>query len=131
LLKQIDESLNFAKQHDVEIALVTEDTTRSRPDVLDPLFQLPSDSASHACVCATPSAMPHRRHQESLRLDVVLARRHGQPRRQLDWHGHNDRGLGVTNAIFAVEYGADRVHGTCLGIGERVATPPSIRCCSI
>src|SRR5262249_57694736 len=39
---------------------------------------------------------------------------------KIDWHGHNDRGLGVTNAIFAAEYGADRVHGTALGIGERV-----------
>jgi 2-isopropylmalate synthase len=37
-----------------------------------------------------------------------------------DWHGHNDRGLGVTNTIFALEYGCDRAHGTCLGIGERV-----------
>ena len=37
-----------------------------------------------------------------------------------DWHGHNDRGLGVVNAIFAAEFGCDRIHGTCLGIGERV-----------
>jgi 2-isopropylmalate synthase len=26
----------------------------------------------------------------------------------------------VVNAIFAIEYGADRIHGTALGIGERV-----------
>src|SRR5690606_24800720 len=39
---------------------------------------------------------------------------------KLDWHGHNDRALGVTNAIFALEDGCDRVHGTCLGVGERV-----------
>src|SRR5213075_3580797 len=38
----------------------------------------------------------------------------------IDWHGHNDRGLGVVNSIFAIEFGADRVHGTVLGIGERV-----------
>jgi 2-isopropylmalate synthase len=38
----------------------------------------------------------------------------------IDWHGHNDRGLGVVNSIFAIEYGADRIHGTALGIGERV-----------
>ena len=38
----------------------------------------------------------------------------------IDWHGHNDRGLGVTNTIFALECGADRAHGTMLGIGERV-----------
>src|SRR5215510_3373203 len=38
----------------------------------------------------------------------------------IDWHGHNDRGLGVVNSIFAIEYGADRIHGTAMGIGERV-----------
>jgi 2-isopropylmalate synthase len=38
----------------------------------------------------------------------------------IDWHGHNDRGLAVCNSIFALEYGADRIHGTALGIGERV-----------
>jgi 2-isopropylmalate synthase len=38
----------------------------------------------------------------------------------LDWHGHNDRGLALENALWALEFGADRVHATALGIGERV-----------
>ena len=38
----------------------------------------------------------------------------------IDWHGHNDRGLGAINNLRAIEAGADRVHGTALGIGERV-----------
>jgi len=44
----------------------------------------------------------------------------GRPDVGIDWHGHNDRGLGVVNTIFAIEFGASRVHGTALGIGERV-----------
>ncbi|HLG20996.1 MAG TPA: 2-isopropylmalate synthase, partial [Bdellovibrionota bacterium] len=43
----------------------------------------------------------------------------GYPDIQIDWHGHNDRGHGVANALSAIEAGADRVHGTALGIGER------------
>ena len=39
---------------------------------------------------------------------------------KIDWHGHSDRGLGLVNALYAIEAGADRVHGTILGIGERV-----------
>ena len=39
---------------------------------------------------------------------------------KIDWHGHRDRGLGLANTLAAVEAGADRVHGTGLGIGERV-----------
>jgi len=38
----------------------------------------------------------------------------------IDWHGHNDRGFALENAIWALEHGADRVHATALGIGERV-----------
>jgi 2-isopropylmalate synthase len=43
---------------------------------------------------------------------------------KIDWHGHQDRGLGVINAIVAYEAGADRLHGTALGIGERVGNAP-------
>jgi 2-isopropylmalate synthase len=39
---------------------------------------------------------------------------------KLDWHGHRDRGLGVANTLAAIDAGVDRVHGTALGIGERV-----------
>ncbi|HMI56618.1 MAG TPA: hypothetical protein VK511_01085, partial [Gemmatimonadaceae bacterium] len=38
----------------------------------------------------------------------------------IDWHGHRDRGNGLANCMAAIEAGADRVHGTALGIGERV-----------
>jgi isopropylmalate/homocitrate/citramalate synthase len=39
---------------------------------------------------------------------------------RVDWHGHSDRGLGVANSLAALAAGADCVHGTALGIGERV-----------
>lgn len=39
---------------------------------------------------------------------------------KIDWHGHRDRGLGIANCLAAIEAGVDRVHGTALGIGERV-----------
>ena len=38
----------------------------------------------------------------------------------IDWHGHNDRGLALENALWALEFGADRVHGTALGIGGQL-----------
>src|SRR5690606_1457425 len=49
-----------------------------------------------------------------------LLRGMGAEHVKLDWHGHNDRGHGVTNSLIAIEAGADRVHGTGLGVGERV-----------
>jgi len=42
----------------------------------------------------------------------------------VNWHGHQDRGLGVANNIAAVEAGADVIHGTALGVGERAGNAP-------
>jgi 2-isopropylmalate synthase len=42
----------------------------------------------------------------------------------IDWHGHRDRGLDLANTLAAIEAGASRVHGTALGIGERVGNTP-------
>src|SRR5439155_3678405 len=42
----------------------------------------------------------------------------------IDWHGHKDRGFGVSSAIAALEAGATRLHGAALGIGERCGNTP-------
>jgi 2-isopropylmalate synthase len=42
----------------------------------------------------------------------------------LDWHGHNDRGLSLQNALWAASFGVERIHGTGLGVGERVGNAP-------
>jgi len=43
---------------------------------------------------------------------------------KIDWHGHRDRGLCLPNTIAAIRAGVNRVHGTALGIGERVGNTP-------
>jgi 2-isopropylmalate synthase len=43
---------------------------------------------------------------------------------KIDWHGHQDRGLGVVNSIAAYEAGADRLHAAGLGVGERAGNTP-------
>jgi len=39
---------------------------------------------------------------------------------RIDWHGHCDRGFGISNAMSALVAGAECVHATAVGIGERV-----------
>jgi len=39
---------------------------------------------------------------------------------RVDWHGHCDRGMGTANSMAALVAGAECVHATALGIGERV-----------
>ena len=45
-------------------------------------------------------------------------------RLDIDWHGHRDRDMGTINSLAALEAGATRVHGTMLGLGERVGNTP-------
>src|SRR5204863_8184832 len=42
----------------------------------------------------------------------------------IDWHGHRDRDMGTANSLAALEAGASRVHGTIMGLGERVGNTP-------
>lgn len=120
LLRSAEEAIGFAVKNNVECAFVTEDTTRTPPHTLDRLFRhVISLGCRRLVLCdtvghATPDGVHNlidwtRSLIDSTNEDV-----------KIDWHGHNDRGLGVVNALFALEHGADRVHGTCLGVGERV-----------
>lgn len=114
------EAVDLAVKHGLPICYVTEDTTRSRPEVLSELFRLViQHGASRVALCdtvghATPDGVAN---LVSFTRAIIA----GQGAEVgIDWHGHNDRGLGLVNAIWALEHGADRVHGTALGIGERV-----------
>jgi len=114
------EAIDVGVKAGLSVAYVTEDTTRSRPDVLADLFKLAIDhGASRLCLCdtvghATPDGVRNLI-QFTRSIIAGMGAEVG-----IDWHGHNDRGLALVNAIFALEWGADRVHATALGIGERV-----------
>ncbi len=124
ILKRSIEAISFAHKNDLPVTFVTEDTTRSRPDLLSDLFRAAIDhGASRLCLCdtvghATPDGV-----RNLLQFTRNIVNGTGTDTK-IDWHGHNDRGLGLVNAIFAFEYGADRVHGCVLGIGERVGNTP-------
>jgi 2-isopropylmalate synthase len=121
IAKRSAEAIDVAVKAGLPVAFVTEDTTRSRPEVLSTLFKNAIDhGATRLCLSdtvghATPDGV---RNLLSFARSVVAGT--GAENIGLDWHGHNDRGLALENALWAFEYGADRVHGTALGIGERV-----------
>jgi 2-isopropylmalate synthase len=118
------EAIDVGVKAGLPVAYVTEDTTRSRPEVLAELFKLAVDhGASRICLCdtvghATPDGV---RNLIQFTRNIVAGM---GAKVGIDWHGHNDRGLALVNAIFALEWGADRVHATALGIGERVGNAP-------
>jgi 2-isopropylmalate synthase len=120
LQRRTEEAVAFAVGEGLPVMYVTEDTTRAHPDTLRALYGAAIRAgASRVCVAdtvghATPAgARAVVRFVASLVAEI-------DPRVRIDWHGHNDRDFGVANAVAALEAGATRLHGTALGIGERV-----------
>ena len=114
------DAVRLSAKAGLPVSFVTEDTVRSRPETLQYLFETAIGEGAHRLILcdtvghATPDgikALVHWSRELIERSGATVS---------LDWHGHNDRGLAVVNSLFAIEYGCDRVHGTALGIGERV-----------
>ncbi|HET9235290.1 MAG TPA: 2-isopropylmalate synthase, partial [Candidatus Eisenbacteria bacterium] len=120
VLKRAEDAVTFSVKNGLPVMFVTEDTTRATPDAIRALYQTAiragatritvADTVGHA----TPSGV-----RSILRYVRRVAEEAGGSGVRLDWHGHNDRGLGVINSVTAALSGADQVHGTALGIGER------------
>lgn len=120
MLRNVEASVSAVTKAGLPCMFVTEDTTRADPETLQRLYTTAIENgARRICVSdtvghATPEGV--RNLLTFVRDEIVRPTRE---RVEIDFHGHNDRGLGVINALAATAI-ADRVHGCALGIGERV-----------
>lgn len=125
IVKKSTEAIAFAVKEGVDVAYVTEDTTRARPETLRTIWKSALETgAKRLCLADTVGHAT----RDGVRNLVVFTRalidETGIDGVGLDWHGHNDRGLALDNALWALEYGIDRIHGCALGIGERTGNTP-------
>lgn len=113
------EAVSFAVKEDMPVMFVTEDTTRAHPDTLRALYGAAIDAgAKRLCVCDTCGHVTPTGVRRLIAFVKSIAEEKGADV-GIDWHGHRDRGLGLINALVAIEAGATRIHGTALGVGER------------
>jgi 2-isopropylmalate synthase len=121
MLRATEDAVSFAVAEGLDVMYVTEDTTRARPDTLKQLYGLAIEcGAKRLCIADT---VGHATPQGVRQLVRFVRREIIEPSGRavkIDWHGHRDRGLGLANTLAAIEEGVNRVHGTALGIGERV-----------
>ena len=121
LMERTIMAADLCQKHGLPMTFVTEDTTRTPPATLARIFRAAVEhGVTRLCLCdtvghATPEGV----------MDLISFTRMLLETLQCDhvgiyWHGHNDRGLGVINNLRAIQAGADRIHGTALGICERV-----------
>ena len=121
MLQITEEAVRFAVAEGLSVMYVTEDTTRARPESIKRLYTTAiecgarrvclADTVGHATPDGVRSLVRFVRDEVIAPTGVDVA---------IDWHGHRDRGFGLANVFAAIEAGARRVHGTALGIGERV-----------
>ncbi len=126
ILRHTREAVGFAVKEGLEVMYVTEDTIRAKPDDLRLLLTAGVETgATRVCLCDTVGAAVPKgvinlvTWVKELLEELGVADTVG-----IDWHGHRDRGLDVANTLAALEAGATRVHGTALGVGERVGNTP-------
>lgn len=124
LLKLTEDAVTFAVSEGLPVMYVTEDTTRADPETIRALYTTAIRCGARAlCVCDTVGhATPDGARSVVSFVKKIIDEQGEQVR--LDWHGHQDRGLGVINSIAAINGGADQVHGSALGVGERVGNTP-------
>ncbi len=121
MLRSSEEAVTYAVKEGLPVMYVTEDTTRARPETLKALYGgAISWGARRLCIAdtvghVTPNGV--RNLVRFIREEIIAP---SGETVKVDWHGHRDRGLGFANCLAAIESGVDRVHGTALGIGERV-----------
>ena len=122
---KVAQSISFSVRQGLETTFVTEDTSRTDPKTLRRLFRVALDKGATRLILtdtvgyATPSGLA-----SLVRFVRGLLRDWNYPDISLDWHGHNDRGLALALCLTALDEGVDRIHGTCLGLGERVGNAP-------
>jgi 2-isopropylmalate synthase len=124
LLQMTEEAVTFAVSEGLPVMFVTEDTTRADPETIRALYTTAIRCGARAvCVCDTVGHATPDGAREVVKFVKGLIDEQGE-RVRLDWHGHQDRGLGVINSLAAIEGGADQIHGSALGMGERVGNTP-------
>jgi homocitrate synthase NifV len=114
ILERLDSLLHYARDHFDKISLGLQDSFRSDEvrlqDIVERaelhnIFRIRfADTVGTAYPTDVSKMVKRFRHQFSGKID---------------FHGHNDLGLGTANALAALEAGADSVNVTANGIGER------------
>ena len=133
ILRHSENAVEFAVARGMPVMFVTEDTTRTPPETLARLYTTAIEAgARRICVCDTVGHATPPGVRALINFVSRVVTKTGEEV-AIDWHGHEDRSLGVWNALAALEAGASRAHATAFGIGERCGNTAMdqllINCC--
>ena len=124
LLKTTETAVRYARDLDLDVMYVTEDTTRTHPDVVAKLYRCAVENGARRIVIADTVGHATPNGARAIVRHVKKVIEETGEDVQIDWHGHRDRGMDIANAVAAYEAGAHRIHATAFGIGERCGNCP-------
>lgn len=119
MLDRLRDTIAYAKDHDLYVAIGGEDSSRAEPAfLLDVLLQAQEWGASRFRFCDTVGILDPFATYDKVR-ELVTA-----TSLEIEMHTHNDLGLATANALAGVKAGAVSVNTTVNGLGERAGNAP-------
>lgn len=108
-------AIDYAKSYGLKLRFTLEDASRADPDFLKQILtEVTKAGADRIGIPDTVGGLL----PSSMKKLIELVR--GVTSTPLDVHCHNDLGLALANSLAGIEAGADMIHVTINGIGERV-----------
>ncbi len=121
-LDMIGRSVEYARAHFQRVTFSCEDASRTEPAFLRQAYTLAMDAGATAIGFPdTVGVLTPETAAARTRMLLALARPRGV---RLRVHFHNDLGLATANTLAAIKAGADIVHLTVGGLGERAGNAP-------
>jgi isopropylmalate/homocitrate/citramalate synthase len=121
LLQTTETAVKYAVSLGLHVMYVTEDTSRCDPEMVRKLYSTAINCGARAiCICDTAGHATPMGVFALVRFVLDEVVKQSGEKIRVDWHGHCDRGLAIANSMAALVAGADCVHATAIGIGERV-----------
>jgi len=116
MLGRITSAMRFAAENGIHAAFFGVDSTRAEPDFYDRVYAAAVEAGAREVVVVDTLGIAS---PEAVARLVARTRELVGPGVPVHFHGHNDFGLATAAACAAVRAGADWVHGTINGMGER------------
>jgi 2-isopropylmalate synthase len=114
-IEKVVTSVEYAKAHGLKVRYTPEDATRTEYNYLIELCNAAIDAGAHRIGLADTLGIM----QPHAYYDFIRKVRKDLKPCEIEAHCHNDFGMAVANAIAAVRAGADVIHTTINGLGER------------
>jgi len=112
--------VDYIRAHGLKTRFTLEDASRAEPEFLKSIAKAISNAGIERISIPDTVGIMLPRGMYNL---VSMVKDSIDPRTKIDVHCHNDLGLALANALAGVDAGADQIHVTIDGIGERNGIP--------